>query len=1086
MDYKQRLKSLNPEQLEAVDSIDGPLVVRAGPGTGKTQILTMRIENILLSRDVLPENILCLTFTESAAENMRTRLFKAIGKPARNVNFYTFHGFGSHLISKLNDYSDTTNLYKSIEEIAGFEIIEQLLGKLGHDNPLSRKNDDGFYYIKFINTVFSWLKQSGLDSQTILGDLDTSEKFFKLSSKDLNDALSDRISKKNMELYGQLFRSLKTNHQKYPSTTGTQSLTELDAAIIDVGVTGVTKSMTQWKSKWTAKNYLNQIIYKDQRNLEKFRATIKLLDQYQKVLASKGYYDFDDMILKACDALETNLEFKLNIQEQYQYVLIDEYQDTNGAQNKLLRLLCDNPVYEGSPNLMVVGDPDQAIFSFQGADSSLLTNFAKTWSNSKQVTLIYNYRSGQDLLNFSKSVLDLANEDSKSVSLIAGTKINKTIIESAIAETPTESYFSVASRIQGLVKSGIEPKDICIISKEHSQLTKTLPFLAELEIPVSYERDNNILNQPRIIEIIDLLSLVQAIADSNMGQVNALLAKVIASDYWQLPTDLWWDIALDSKLNYHRWTEAIESTSDKNLKIIWTSLKTIAKLSKTNSFELIFNQVIGARSVDLGNDQTFTVPWLKFHFSKQTSPETDFIIFIHQFNKLKMFFNNWLEYSTESVRLTDFIRFTRLIDKDYIKLVDHSTVSNSSNAVTLTTAYKAKGEEWDHVFVLDCNNRLWAKTRGSKLDQFSLPIAYQFIEPASYLSENIVKPFYVSVTRAKKQLILNNYLVNDNGIASEFLDWIDPKLTKQVSVAHSNKAEIANFLNQDWQSRLLDQKVDYKQALQPLLDNFKLSATLLNSYLEITDISTNSFIFDSLLRVPQIIQPRLIYGTAMHGAISNLHKINANENRVITLTELMEKFDENLKNTPLTQEEIEFFSKKGHDELSIWYKKHKNDFNSFDLSEYKINQLYLDSGPERLTGEIDLLKFDGKENASIIDYKSTIPPAKDSGLLKDPKEYRYRRQLLFYKVLLDSINYKRDSKLVNIETGVIEFLTPNEVGNIIDTRIVFTDTEVRRMKTLITAVWVKIMNLEIVDTTKYDRTIKGMIALEDDLISGKI
>src|SRR5665213_2286026 len=123
MDYKQRLKSLNPEQLEAVNSIDGPLVVRAGPGTGKTQILTMRIENILLSRDALPENILCLTFTESAAENMRQRLFSSIGKPARNVNFYTFHGFGSHLISKLNDYSDQANLYKSIEEIASFEII---------------------------------------------------------------------------------------------------------------------------------------------------------------------------------------------------------------------------------------------------------------------------------------------------------------------------------------------------------------------------------------------------------------------------------------------------------------------------------------------------------------------------------------------------------------------------------------------------------------------------------------------------------------------------------------------------------------------------------------------------------------------------------------------------------------------------------------------------------------------------------------------------------------------------------------------------------------------------------------------------
>jgi hypothetical protein len=224
----------------------------------------------------------------------------------------------------------------------------------------------------------------------------------------------------------------------------------------------------------------------------------------------------------------------------------------------------------------------------------------------------------------------------------------------------------------------------------------------------------------------------------------------------------------------------------------------------------------------------------------------------------------------------------------------------------------------------------------------------------------------------------------------------------------------------------------------------------------------------------------------MHGAISSLHKINANENRLITASELIETFNKNLKNTPLTEEEVRFYIKKGHDELSIWYKQHKNDFNNFDLSEYKIKQVYLDGGPERLTGEIDLLKFDDKVTANIVDYKSTLPPAKDSKLLKDPKEYRYRRQLLFYKILLDNIKYRRDSKQVNIKAGVIEFLTPNESGNIVENRIDFIDSDIERMKSLIKVVWKKIMNLEIVDTTKYEKSLKGMISLEDDLISGKL
>ncbi|HEY5268499.1 MAG TPA: UvrD-helicase domain-containing protein, partial [Candidatus Saccharimonadales bacterium] len=345
MDYQNRLKSLNPQQLEAVIYIDGPLVVRAGPGTGKTQILTMRIENILKRTDILPENILCLTFTESAAENMRQRLYGAIGKPSRRVNFYTFHSFGSHLISKLNDYSDKTNLYKSIEEIATYEIIEELLDKLDHNNPLSRRNQDGFYYIKYINTLFQWLKKSGLNSATILEDIDQSEKFFDLSIKTLSETFSDRTSKKLLPAYQQLFTKLKSNHQKYPSKSGSQSIKELAVSIDDITLQDSSKPITLWKNKWTAKNSQNKTIYLDQRHISKFRSAILLLNQYQNRLDAKGYFDYDDMILKASNALKTNRDFKLNIQEQYQYILVDEYQDTNGAQNQLLELLCDNPVY---------------------------------------------------------------------------------------------------------------------------------------------------------------------------------------------------------------------------------------------------------------------------------------------------------------------------------------------------------------------------------------------------------------------------------------------------------------------------------------------------------------------------------------------------------------------------------------------------------------------------------------------------------------------------------------------------------------------------------------------------------------------
>ncbi len=1087
MDFQARLKSLNPQQLAAVNCIDGPLVVRAGPGTGKTQIITMRIENILQKTDILPENILCLTFTESAAENMRQRLRSTIGKPSSRVNFHTFHSFGQHLITKLNDYSDQTNMSKSIDEITVFEIIEQLLENLDHSNPLSRRSDDGFYYIKFISTVFQWLKRSGLTSSVILEDIDQSEQFFKISIEALTEALSTTVSKKKLPAYQLLFTRLKANHQKHPSRTGNQSLVELAAAIDGMVEDDSTKPITAWKTRWTTNGGVNQRIYTDQKTIVRFRAAVVLLDQYQAKLESMGYYDYDDMILKASNALNTNQEFKLNVQEQYQYVLVDEYQDTNGAQEQLLKLLCDNPVYEGSPNLMVVGDPDQAIFSFQGADSSLLIDFAKKWNNCQQITLINNYRSGQELLDFSKAVLDNANENDQAISLVASVSGRHTDIFSIKTSAPSQSYYQVSLKIAELIKAGVQPKDISIISKQHSQLSKILPFLTELKIPFAYERDSNILDQPRIAEIIDLMNLIQAIAASSDQEINSLLAKVLSAEYWGLSTDLWWSIALSSRRDYKQWSAIIENHTDQYLVKIWQAFKEISRLSLSSSFELIFNYLIGAKPVELANNESVTLPWLSFHFNQDNPAiESNFIIFINQFNKLKHFFTNWLNYSGENIKLIDFIRFIKLINKDYIQLVDRSSTASSANSVAVTTAYKAKGEEWDYVFILDCNNKLWAKTRGSALGQFVLPIAYKFIEPALFLSENIVKPFYVSITRAKKSLYLNNYEADDRGHLTEDLDWVDQDKIKIVEIANSNKAEIISFLNQDWQNMLLTRKNDYKEAMLPILDNFKLSATHLNNYLEIGTNNMNHFIFNNLLGVPQMVNPKLIYGTAMHEAINYLHKINSNNQRVIPLKELINNFNDQFKNSPLTSEELTFYQQKASLELSVWYNHHLTDFSPKDQSEYKIPLTYLNSEIEKLTGKIDLIKFNSDSSISIVDYKSTAPPASSSSLSREPKGHRYKRQLLFYKILLESNNYRVGSKPIKINEGVIEFLTPDESGKIVNHRIEFEDQDVEKMKLLIKIIWQKIINLDIIDTSKYDNSLKGMIQLEDDLIAGKI
>ena len=121
--------------------------------------------------------------------------------------------------------------------------------------------------------------------------------------------------------------------------------------------------------------------------MEFLKVFSNLYEDYESVLAKKGSFTYDDMLLSSYTAIAENEELKLGLQETYQYILVDEYQDTNGVQEKILNELADNPVNEGRPNIMVVGDDDQAIYRFQGAMHSVMADFARKWKDPKIVVL---------------------------------------------------------------------------------------------------------------------------------------------------------------------------------------------------------------------------------------------------------------------------------------------------------------------------------------------------------------------------------------------------------------------------------------------------------------------------------------------------------------------------------------------------------------------------------------------------------------------------------------------------------------------------------------------------------------------------
>jgi DNA helicase-2/ATP-dependent DNA helicase PcrA len=152
--------------------LDGPVMVIAGPGTGKTELLSMRAANILKKTDVLPENILCLTFTDSGATAMQQRLSQIIGPAAYKVAIHTFHSFGSEIINQNSQFFYHGAQFRPADELMTHELLREILEELPHSDPLAGKQNGEFTHQKDILTTISELKKSGLTSDELLGILD--------------------------------------------------------------------------------------------------------------------------------------------------------------------------------------------------------------------------------------------------------------------------------------------------------------------------------------------------------------------------------------------------------------------------------------------------------------------------------------------------------------------------------------------------------------------------------------------------------------------------------------------------------------------------------------------------------------------------------------------------------------------------------------------------------------------------------------------------------------------------------------------------------------------------------------------------
>lgn len=1094
--FEEQLARLNTAQRHAVQTVQGPVLVIAGPGTGKTQLLSMRVANILRETDAGPANILCLTFTEAAARNMRERLAGMIGEAAYHVSIHTFHSFGSDIIQKYPEYFMDQPLVKPVDDLGAYEVLRDIFAGLGHSNPLRLMLGDDYLHLHSAQAAISWLKQAGIEADDLRKLATANHAFIQFAEPLIEPVFAERPSPKLLPRYEQLLQQLRSYESPEADTTLADLFTaELAEAIMAVEPTGrYAKPITEWRNKWLVQNQLKTWVLADRRRNRFLEALAGVYAKYQADLAERGWYTFDDMILRTIRALEQNEELRLTLQEQYQYILVDEYQDTNGAQNRLLDLLADSPVHEGRPNLMVVGDDDQAIYRFQGAHMSIMLDFATRWRDVEQVVLTENYRSGEQLLHLARHVITQGQERLEtslphlSKELTSGLASQpKAIVMRPQAASELDQYSYVAQAIAELIKHGTSPRGIAVLAPKHSLLKNLVPYLVDQNIPLSYERREHILEQPRIQELLDLAELVQAAAAGEWHLVDSLLPKVLSADYWELaPVDLW-QLSMHAYQSRKFWLEHMLEHNQRQVRHFAEALQVLAKSAHRQPLDLLLDQLMGNQPIPLPGDGEWRIPYRRYYFSDKQldkSPQEYFTL-LGQLTSLRERLREY--HPGEQLTLSDLLQFVALYRQSSLTLLDTNPHTTSADAVELMTAYKAKGLEWDTVFVLGCHNDIWGTKARSSNYSFGLPSNLQWIKPARDSSDDRLRLFYVALTRAKRQLYLTCFKQTLRGKTTEPVSWL--------ATEHSSLPPLQDIPAPNTQALIHTQEIHWgmtpaeqstlKSSLQPFLDNYKISATHLNSFLDITKGGPKHFFFTHILHFPEALQPAAVFGSAIHQALHFMHTQLSREGEIPLVSAVLGVFDSNLRSAPLQPRDYQRLHERGHEALERFHHSHGSQLLPNDRSEYNFSSEGVMSGDARLTGQLDVLRSQADGSLCIIDYKTGSPMhdwrAKTG--YGQIRAHLYRQQLAFYHLLVKgSATFgKRD-----LHCGKLQFVEPDEDGNLATLEYVPARQDLDRLQQLITVIWQHIQDLNFPDTTHYSLDIKGVKQFEQDLLDGTI
>ena len=647
------LDVLNEWQQDAVKTVDGPLLILAGAGSGKTRVLTYRVAYLINECNIDPFNVLAITFTNKAANEMKERIMGILGPKAYSIQISTFHALGVLIVKENYDKAG----YKP-----NFTILD---------------SDDSLTLIK-----------------KILKDLNLDPKAYNPK------AIRNQIS-------------------------------------------GAKNSLL------TAKEYDKYA------NTEFEEVVLKVYEKYEERLITNNSLDFDDLLMLPIKIFKKYPEVLKHYQERFKYILIDEYQDTNEAQYILVKML--SAKYK---NICVVGDNDQSIYSFRGANYHNILNFEKDYPNCKVIMLEKNYRSTKNILNAANDIIK-NNKERKDKNLWTDNEVGSKLKYHRAFDEKDEAYY-VVGEIKELIKAKTELKDIAVLYRTNAQSRNIEEALLRENIPYRVIGSFYFYNRKEVKDLIAYLKIIYNYQD------DVSLLRIINVPKRGIGEKTIQNLSIKAVTEKKSLFEVIESGKELLFKKTIDELKEISE--KSSLTELV--------------DAILEKTGIKEELVSEKSIEAD--VRLENLEEFKSITKGY-EESKGIVSLDEFLNEISLVS-------DVEEYRNRDDVVTLMTIHSAKGLEFKDIFIIGVEEGI-------------------FPHQAAFFDSNELEEerrlCYVAVTRAKEKLWIVNakrrtlYGLDSANPPSRFIAEIDPDLLDADVI--EEKA-----VNEFKKTYSIDENIEYK------------------------------------------------------------------------------------------------------------------------------------------------------------------------------------------------------------------------------------------------------------------------------------